>query len=111
MRAASFLAAAALVTCCDQAVAQDTFLEQGAKAERAGNTRQAVLFYEMGARGREGRAAFRLGEIYEKGLGGLESDPALARMWYKRARDLGYPPLIGDFPDPKRSRDAGRRVP
>ena len=111
MRAARLLTAAVLAACCNHAFAQGTHFEQAAAAERAGKMREAVLLYAEAARSGDGKAAHRLGEIYEKGVGGQERNPDLALRWYNAARTLGYPPLVGDFPDRKRTKESGRLVP
>ncbi len=67
--------------------------------------------YAEAARKGDGKAAYLLGEIYEKGLGGVQPDPQLALRWYNAARTLGYSPPVGDFPDRKRTKEAGRLVP
>jgi hypothetical protein len=55
----------------------------------------ARLFYERAANAGDGRAALRLGATFDPeflgrlGLGKLQANPAVARSWYSRARDLG----------------------
>jgi TPR repeat protein len=63
---------------------------------------QAIELYKQAARGGYGKAAFRLGEIYEKGLGGVSANKQEALRWYNAARVLGHPPAVGDFPSPPR---------
>jgi len=79
----------------------DSLYQQALGAERDGKAREAVQLYERAARAGEGRAAYRLGEIYDKGIPGVSRDYAQALKWYNAARVLGYPPLTGDFPNPK----------
>ena len=80
----------------------ESLYQQAVNAERDGKMPQAIRLYEQAARGGEGKAAFRLGEIYDKGLGGVQADYQQALKWYNAARVLGQPPLIGDFPKPDR---------
>ena len=91
----------AFAACCHQAGAQlaaeiglGTYFEQAVYSERAGNMREAVVLYAKAARSGDGKAAHRLGEIYEKGLGGVQRNPDLASRWYNNARALGHPTLI-----------------
>lgn len=72
--------------------------QQAVSAERSGKMQDAIGLYMQAARSGEGKAAFRLGEIYEKGLGGVLADRQQALKWYNAARVLGYPPMVGDFP-------------
>jgi hypothetical protein len=75
----------------------DTLLRSGdiASALRSGDIASARLFYERAANARNGRAALLLGATFDpvfRGRGtvpGVPSDPASARLWYQRARDLG----------------------
>src|SRR5688500_15717417 len=66
--------------------------------ESDSNMQDAVRLYVQAASVGSVKAAFRLGEIYEKGLGGVPPDYQHALRWFNAARVLGYPPLIGDFP-------------
>ena len=60
-----------------------------------GDIASARLFYERGAGAGDGRAALRLGATFDPeflgrlGLGKLQANPAEARSWYSRARELG----------------------
>jgi TPR repeat protein len=62
---------------------------------RNGDVASARLFYERAAGAGDGRAALRLGATFDPeflgrlGLGKLQANPAEARSWYRRARDLG----------------------
>jgi hypothetical protein len=62
---------------------------------RNGDVASARLFYERAAGAGDGRAALRLGATFDPeflgrlGLGKLQANPAVARSWYSRARDLG----------------------
>jgi hypothetical protein len=63
---------------------------------------QAMRLYVRAARAGEPKAATRLAEIYDKGIGGVERDYAQALKWRNAERALGGgPPLIGDFPNPR----------
>jgi TPR repeat protein len=70
-------------------------LHHGDTLLRTGDISSARLFYERAADAGDGRAALRLGATYDPeflgrlGLGTLQADPAEARSWYSRARDLG----------------------
>src|SRR5687768_14460690 len=79
-------------------IAPPSFYEQATGFERDSKMQDAVRLYIQAARGGSGKAAFRLGEIYEKGLGGVPADYQQSLRWFNAARVLGYPPLIGDFP-------------
>jgi hypothetical protein len=70
-------------------------LHHGDTLLRTGDISSARLFYERAADAGDGRAALRLGATFDPeflgrlGLGKLQADPAEARSWYSRARDLG----------------------
>jgi hypothetical protein len=70
-------------------------LHHGDTLLRTGDISSARLFYERAADAGDGRAALRLGATFDPeflgrlGLGTLQADPAEARSWYSRARDLG----------------------
>ena len=72
--------------------------EEARKAELDGNSSEAVRLYIRAARAGDGKAAYRLGEIYEKGIAGVARDDQESLTWFKVARQLGYPPFVGDFP-------------
>jgi serine/threonine protein kinase len=63
--------------------------KQAAALELQGKGKDAVKLYMRAARSGNGRAAKRLGEIYDKGIGGVSRDSAESRKWYKAARVLG----------------------
>jgi TPR repeat protein len=48
-----------------------------------------VKLYMRAARSGNGKAAKRLGEIYDKGMAGVSRDYAQSLKWYKTARVLG----------------------
>ncbi len=70
-------------------------LAHGDALLRNGDLASARLFYERAAGAGDGRAALRLGASFDPeflgrlGLGKLQANPAEARSWYSRARDLG----------------------
>ena len=70
-------------------------LEHGDALLRNGDVVSARLFYERAAGSGDRRAARRLGATFDPeflgrfGLGKLQANPAEARSWYSRARDLG----------------------
>jgi hypothetical protein len=70
-------------------------LQHGDALLRNGDVASARLFYERAAGAGDGRAALRLGATFDAeflgrlGLGKLQANPAEARSWYSRARDLG----------------------
>jgi hypothetical protein len=70
-------------------------LAHGDTLLRNGDVASARLFYERAADAGDGRAALRLGATFDPeflgrlGLGKLQANPAEARSWYSRARDLG----------------------
>jgi TPR repeat protein len=88
--------------------AEPSLYHQAVEAEREGSKKRASRLYRIGAQEGDGRAAFRMGEIYELGLLDLPPDPAQAARWYNAARALGYSPslywqagrseLSGNFP-------------
>ena len=105
MRATPLLILAALAACCVHAAAEPTLFEQAAELEGTGKMREAVLAYTKAARSGDGKAAYRLGEIYDRGIGGIKRDYAEAQKWYNAARTLGgRTPLIGDFPERAKSK-------
>lgn len=70
-------------------------LEHGDALLRNSDVASARLFYERAAGAGDGRAALRLGATFDPeflgrlGLSKLQANPAEARSWYSRARDLG----------------------
>ena len=67
----------------------DTLFEQAATLEREGRHNEAIRAYTRAARAGSGKAAKRLGEIYDKGLPGISRDYAESLKWYNAARVLG----------------------
>jgi hypothetical protein len=67
----------------------DALFSQAASLEQEGKGRDAVKMYTQAARSGNGKAAKRLGEIYDKGLIGISRDYAESLKWYNAARVLG----------------------
>src|SRR5687768_6950939 len=63
--------------------------DQASALEQEGKGNDAVKLYVRSARSGNGRAAKRLGEIYDKGLAGVSRDYAESLKWYNAARVLG----------------------
>jgi NADH dehydrogenase [ubiquinone] 1 alpha subcomplex assembly factor 7 len=67
----------------------EALYKHAAALELQGKGKDAVKLYVRAARSGNGRAAKRLGEIYDKGVAGVSRDYAESRKWYKAARVLG----------------------
>jgi TPR repeat protein len=63
--------------------------QQAVVLEGQGKGSEAVQMYVRAARSGSGKAARRLGEIYEKGLLGVTRDHAESVKWYNAAKVLG----------------------
>ena len=63
--------------------------EQASALEQQGKGNDAVKLYVRAARSGNGKAAKRLGDIYDKGLAGVSRDYAESLKWYNAARVLG----------------------
>jgi serine/threonine-protein kinase len=89
-RAAAEKAKLAVVSAAPSAAPpSDALLKQGEALEQQGNGKEAVKAYTRAARAGNGKAAKRLGEIYDKGLVGIPRDYAESLKWYNAARVLG----------------------
>jgi serine/threonine-protein kinase len=88
-RAAAEKAKLAAVSAVPTAPSSDGLLKQAEGLEEQGNGKEAVKAYTRAARAGNGRAAKRLGEIYDKGLVGIPRDYAESLKWYNAARVLG----------------------
>ena len=64
-------------------------LAQASALEQQGKGNDAVKLYVRAARSGNGKAAKRLGDIYDKGLAGVSRDYAESLKWYNAARVLG----------------------
>jgi eukaryotic-like serine/threonine-protein kinase len=67
----------------------DVLFQQGTGLEGEGRGTDAVKVYTQAARSGSGKAAKRLGEIYDKGLIGIPRDYAESLKWRNAARVLG----------------------
>ena len=84
------LAAAAAAAAAPAAPAGgEALYQQGEALEQEGKGRDAVKVYVRAARSGSGKAAKRLGEIYDKGIAGVSRDYAESLKWYNAARVLG----------------------
>jgi hypothetical protein len=63
--------------------------QQALDEENSGKAKEAIRIYRRAARGGSGKAAKRLGEIYDKGIPGVSRDYAESLQWYETARQLG----------------------
>ena len=66
-----------------------TLYRQGHALEGAGNVKDAVRIYRQAARAGSGKAAMRLGEIFDKGAPGVSRDYRESLQWYETAYKLG----------------------
>jgi len=67
----------------------ESLLQQAAAKEGEGDLRAAVKLYTQAARAGSGKAAKRLGDIYNTGAGSVSRDYAESLKWYNAARVLG----------------------
>jgi eukaryotic-like serine/threonine-protein kinase len=67
----------------------EALFEQASALEQQGKGNDAVKLYVRAARSGNGKAAKRLGDIYDKGLAGVPRDYAESLKWYNAARVLG----------------------
>jgi TPR repeat protein len=67
----------------------EALFQQAMALEGEGKGNDAVKVYVRAARTGSGKAAKRLGEIYDKGLAGVPRDYAESLKWYNAARVLG----------------------
>jgi len=67
----------------------ELLFEQAESMEKGGQISQAIRIYRRAARAGSGKAAKRLGEIYDKGVAGVSRDYAESLQWYETARRLG----------------------
>jgi TPR repeat protein len=63
--------------------------DQASALEQEGRGADAVALYIRSVRAGNGKAALRLGEIYDKGLAGVGRDYPESLKWYNAARVLG----------------------
>ena len=67
----------------------ETLYQQALAMENGGNAKDAIRIYRRAARAGSGKAAKRLGEIYDRGVPGVSRDYAESLQWYETARQLG----------------------
>ena len=67
----------------------EALFDQASSLEQQGKGNDAVKVYVRAARAGSGKAAKRLGEIYDKGIAGVSRDYAESLKWYNAARVLG----------------------
>jgi hypothetical protein len=67
----------------------ETLYQQALTMENGGDVKGAIRVYRRAARGGSGKAAKRLGEIFDKGVPGVSRDYAESLQWYETARQLG----------------------
>ncbi len=67
----------------------ETLYQQALALEQGGKASEALRIYRRAARAGSGKAAKRLGEIYDRGVPGVSRDYAESLQWYETARQLG----------------------
>jgi serine/threonine-protein kinase len=67
----------------------DALFDQASALEQQGKGNEAVKIYIRAFRSGNGKAAKRLGDIYDKGLAGVSRDYAESLKWYNAARTMG----------------------
>jgi serine/threonine-protein kinase len=72
-----------------KAAEAEILYQQAQQMESSGKASQAIRVYRRAARAGNGKAAKRLGEIYDKGVPGVSRDYAESLQWYETARQLG----------------------
>ncbi len=70
-------------------VEHEVLYQQALEMEIGGDAKGAIRLYRRAARAGSGKAAKRLGEIYDRGLPGVSRDYAESLQWYETARQLG----------------------
>jgi serine/threonine protein kinase len=82
-------AASAPAAPVSKAAEMEILYQQALADENGGKVKEAIRLYRRAARGGNGKAAKRLGEIYDKGIPGVSRDYAESLQWYETARQLG----------------------
>ena len=72
-----------------QASENETLYQQALAMENGGDAKGAIRLYRRAARAGSGKAAKRLGEIFDRGVPGVSRDYAESLQWYETARQLG----------------------
>jgi len=67
----------------------EALFHQAEAMESSGNAKDAIRVYRRAARAGSGKAAKRLGEIFDRGVPGVPRDYAESLQWYETARQLG----------------------
>ena len=67
----------------------EVLYQQALAMENGGDVKGAIRVYRRAARAGSGKAAKRLGEIYDRGVPGVTRDYAESLQWYETARQLG----------------------
>jgi hypothetical protein len=67
----------------------DAMYQQALAMETSGKAADAVRIYRRAARAGHGKAAKRLGDIFDRGVPGVSRDYAESLQWYETARQLG----------------------
>jgi serine/threonine-protein kinase len=67
----------------------DVLYQQAVAMEGGGDAKGAIRIYRRAARAGSGKAAKRLGEIFDRGVAGVPRDYAESLQWYETARQLG----------------------
>ncbi|MEO8144036.1 MAG: protein kinase, partial [Betaproteobacteria bacterium] len=67
----------------------EAMYQQALAMEKDGKASDAVRIYRRAARAGNGKAAKRLGDIFDRGVPGVSRDYAESLQWYQTARDLG----------------------
>ena len=67
----------------------EAMYQQALAMEASGKAADAVRIYRRAARAGHGKAAKRLGDIFDRGVPGVSRDYAESLQWYQTARDLG----------------------
>jgi eukaryotic-like serine/threonine-protein kinase len=67
----------------------EAMYQQALAMEKDGKAADAVRIYRRAARAGHGKAAKRLGDIFDRGVPGVSRDYAESLQWYQTARDLG----------------------
>ena len=67
----------------------EAMYQQALAMEREGKAADAVRIFRRAARAGHGKAAKRLGDIFDRGVPGVSRDYAESLQWYQTARDLG----------------------
>jgi serine/threonine-protein kinase len=87
--AAPTAAAPAVAAVVPKAIPEHEALYEKARSMEGSDAKGAVRLYRQAARKGSGKAAKRLGEIFDKGLAEISRDYQESLSWYEKARELG----------------------